>query len=135
MPPDFQIESDIPLPEPDPSEELDNLVISTDDPEDDEDPEVPGKRGRKPRCKSIAAHSWEQINDTEERCRLCYEIFPCRNEEKCGHLDCWEARGKLHPWVVEGVITLVERKPNGKQQKTSSGDPEHRSDQGEQEES
>jgi hypothetical protein len=102
---DFKLDDNIPLPEPDPSEELDRLIVSADDPEDDEDPEIPGKRGRKPRCSSTDKHVWESLNDREDRCRLCYEIFPCLNEAKCWHVDCWEARGKVHPWIVTGVMT------------------------------
>lgn len=103
--PDFKIESDIAL--PDPSEELDELVISADDPEDDEDPEVPGKRGRKPRCRRNDLHVWERLSDSEEKCKLCSEIFPCRNQDKCWHVDCFEARGKIHPWIADGTMTYA----------------------------
>lgn len=105
---DFKIDDNVPLPE-DPSEELDLPVIAADDEDDDEDPEVPGKRGRKPRCRRNDLHKWEDIGNGEEKCASCSEIFPCRNEEKCWHVDCWLARGKIHPWVADGTMTFVGR--------------------------
>ncbi len=94
---EFEIESDIPLPsEPeDPSEDFED---------DDEDPEIPGRRGRKPRCRSNDLHVWEKLNEKEEKCSLCGDIFPCRNEAKCWHYDCWEGRGKVHPWIADGTM-------------------------------
>lgn len=87
---DFKIESNIPLPEmSDPD---------SDDLDDDEDLVIPGKRGRKPRCRSNDLHVWDTLSDTEEKCRLCSEFFPCRDRDRCRHLDCWEARGEPYPY-------------------------------------
>ena len=106
--PDFKIEDNISLDDyADPSEELDRPVISTDDEEDDEeddeDPEIPGKRGRKPRCKHPDLHRWRPWQD-REKCELCGDVFPCMNEAKCWHVDCWEERGKIHPWILCGTM-------------------------------
>lgn len=130
---DFKIESDIPIPEPeDPSEELDRLVINTDDPEDDEDPEIPGRRGRKPRCRRNDLHVWKSYGE-REKCDLCGDIFPCMNEAKCWHFDCWVTRGEIHPWIADGTMVLVEK--HGEPETSDRGYPGDREAEDLQEES
>lgn len=101
----FKIENDVPIPV-DLDEIEEDLEEDLPDEKDDEDPEVPGKRGRKPQCPGND-HVWEKINDTEERCKVCHDIFPCRNKAKCWHYDCYEARGEKHPWA-ESVLETTE---------------------------